>query len=133
MGEIISTVVACLVVALVVTAGLCGWPGAAGGQRHALSFMAAGLVLAAAGRFFGRPPGFGDIVFLGGLAAYLVIQHGGGVIRHLDRCDGVEDGRLDVAEWMRKTTGRTVRRGGGGPAGLTSPVGSAERPGKTSS
>lgn len=109
MIEVLSAAVAALVVGIVVLAAIMGWgERVTRGQRIGLCVMAAGLALAAPARLFGHPPGLGDLMFLSGLAAYLVARHGRSILQRADRLDGIEDGRLSLSPSARapRSTGR---------------------------
>ena len=98
MLKLICVLLAAAVVAVVVAVALAGWAGAVPRlQRLALAAIAAGLVWAGPDRFSGRPPGFGDLVLLAGVLAYIVAVYGRQLRAHLDAMDGKADGRIDGA------------------------------------
>lgn len=63
-------------------------------QRAGLSCAAGGLIAAGAPRLLGHPPGWADLLFLGGLLVFLARTYGGHLMARLDALDGVADGRL---------------------------------------
>ena len=90
----------CAAIALLIVTGLglivfFGWGGAMMRlERYSLAGIAAGIAWAGVPRFLGRPPGLGDLLLLASLAAYFVARYGPELVRHLDRIDGRQDGRL---------------------------------------
>lgn len=81
-------VVACLLI---------GWGGAFSTvQRAGLAVSASGVVLAGLPRLMGHPPGLGDLMFLGGLVAFLARTYGPAIFHNIDGLDGVFDGKLDL-------------------------------------
>jgi len=63
-------------------------------QRGGLVAIAAGLVLAGAPRILGHPPGWGDLLFVGGLLLFFARTYGGVLGKDVDALDGLQDGRL---------------------------------------
>lgn len=90
----LSIVAAALVIGTVCLL-LLGWGGLLGFiQRLGLALFAAGLVLAAIPRFTGRPPGWGDLIMLAGLALYFCATYGPRILRHVDGLDGAVDNHI---------------------------------------
>lgn len=63
-------------------------------QRIGIAAFAAGLVLAAIPRFQGKPPGWGDFIFLAGLVLYFGTTYAPKIWTRVDGLDGKIDGRI---------------------------------------
>lgn len=63
-------------VAIVVLVVLLDWASAPRGERLALSAIASGLILAAQPRLSAGNVGLGDLIFLGGILALVVLTYG---------------------------------------------------------
>lgn len=106
---------ACAVLAFLIVAGISlvvffHWGGAIPRlQRYALAGIAAGLAWAGIPRLLGRPPGPGDLLLLASLGLYLALRYGPEILRHADRLDGRDDGRLGFT-WFafRASPGETL-------------------------
>lgn len=97
MTALLVALAAGAVVLIVVLTAWFGWGGRVGLlERLALTLMAAGLLLAAPGRLMGLSPGFGDLMFLTGLALHLGRLYGPAIWRKADSLDGTVDGRVDL-------------------------------------
>ena len=66
-------------------------------QRTGLSCAAGGLIAAGAPRLLGHPPGWADLLFLGGLLLFFGRTYGGHLFARLDALDGAADGRLRLS------------------------------------
>ena len=90
-----------IIVLVVVLAALIGWgERVTRWQRNGLLLMSAGLIWAAPARFWGYDAGLPDLMFLAGLALYLVARHAKHILHRADALDGIEDGRV---RWPRRT------------------------------
>lgn len=94
MAQFLSVIAAGLLI-VVICLLLMGWGGLLSLlQRISLGTFAAGMVLAAIPRFQGQPPGWGDVLMLGGLVLYFGTTYAPKILRHVDGLDGKVDGRI---------------------------------------
>ncbi|WP_292051620.1 MULTISPECIES: hypothetical protein [unclassified Brevundimonas] len=95
MTALICAVLVALIVGVIVLTAIVGWGARVTRcQRVGLIVCASGLVLAGPSRFYGQPVGYADLMFVGGLAVYLLGRNLKFILRKADGLDGVEDGRL---------------------------------------
>ena len=88
---------AALAYVLVIACLLVGWgPIFSQMQRAGLAISASGLVMGGLGRLNGDPPGYADLMFLGGLVLFLARTYGPAIFKNLDGLDGVFDGKLHL-------------------------------------
>jgi len=73
---ILCGILAVVLVSIVVLVVLLDWASAPRGERLALSAIASGLVLAAQPRLTAGNVGLGDMIFLGGILALVVLTYG---------------------------------------------------------
>ena len=76
------------IVAIVVMVALLDWADAPRGERIALCAIASGLVMAAPSRLSAGHVGLGDLLFLAGVLALVVLTYGRRIQRHARAIDG---------------------------------------------
>ncbi|MEW6020169.1 MAG: hypothetical protein AB1760_19090 [Pseudomonadota bacterium] len=81
------------IVTIFVLVTLLDWAEATRGERMAMGAIAGGLVWAAPDRLHAGGVGLGDLIFLAGVLALIVVTYTRRILRHVDQLDGKADGR----------------------------------------
>ena len=102
MIAVLCGLLAVVIVAVVFLAALMGWGDRVTRcQRYGLCVMASGLILAAPSRYV-QGVGLADLMFLLGLAVYLLNRHLKFILRRADALDGAHDGRYNLLHFWRR-------------------------------
>ncbi len=102
MIAVLCGLLAVVIVAIVFLAALMGWGDRVTRcQRYGLCVMASGLILASVDRFM-QGVGLADLMFLLGLATYLLNRHLKFILHRADALDGAPDGRYNLLHFWRR-------------------------------
>ena len=85
---------AAAIVMIFVLVTLLDWAAATRGERMAMSWIAGGLIWAAPSRLHAGGVGLGDLIFLAGVLALIVVTYTRRILRHVDELDGKLDGQV---------------------------------------
>lgn len=91
---LICGALASAIVTIFVLVTILDWAEASRGERLALALISGGLVWAAPGRLEAGGVGLGDVVFLVGVLALVVVTYTRRILEHADQLDGKADGKL---------------------------------------
>ncbi|MDP2214991.1 hypothetical protein [Phenylobacterium sp.] len=95
------------IVCIFVLVTILDWAEATLGERLAMGVIAGGLIWAAPGRLGAGGVGLGDVIFLAGVLALIVITYTRRILEHADELDGRADGKVGPigVGWGRPRTG----------------------------
>lgn len=82
------------IVCIFVLVTILDWATSTMGERLAMGVIAGGLIWAAPGRLHAGGVGLGDVIFLAGVLALIIVTYTRRILEHADQMDGQADGKL---------------------------------------
>lgn len=82
------------IVTVFVLVTILDWASATRGERMSMGVIAGGLLWAAPGRLHAGGVGLGDVIFLAGVLALIVVTYTRRILEHADAMDGRADGKV---------------------------------------